>query len=155
MKPTDQIKNHSKRGFTKIMAFGTFDILHPGHIHFFQQAKKLAKNPFLIVSVARDVNVKKIKGRKPDLAEKSRLNVISHLPLVDKAVLGGKGDFLPHILKEKPNIIALGYDQAAYTRNLARKLLKKGLKVKITRLKPYRSRLYKSSILKQRIPQDG
>ena len=41
------------------MVFGTFDILHQGHLDFFKQARKLVANPFLVVSVARDVNVKK------------------------------------------------------------------------------------------------
>ena len=49
---------------TRIMVFGTFDGIHRGHLHFFKQARGLVKNPYLIVSVARDVNVKRIKGRK-------------------------------------------------------------------------------------------
>ena len=63
----------------KIMAFGTFDILHAGHLNFFKQARKLSKYPFLIVSVARDVNVKKIKNccrkikKKSDWQESKKL----------------------------------------------------------------------------------
>ena len=47
----------------KIMVFGTFDGVHKGHINFFKQARVLSKNPYLIVSIARDKNVKKIKGK--------------------------------------------------------------------------------------------
>ncbi|HEY4500387.1 MAG TPA: adenylyltransferase/cytidyltransferase family protein, partial [Candidatus Paceibacterota bacterium] len=46
----------------RVMVFGTFDILHPGHLYFLRAAKKLGD--YLIVSLARDVNVRKIKGRK-------------------------------------------------------------------------------------------
>jgi cytidyltransferase-like protein len=47
---------------TIVMVFGTFDFLHKGHLNFFKQARSLAKNPYLIASVARDYNVKRIKG---------------------------------------------------------------------------------------------
>jgi FAD synthetase len=131
------------------MLFGTFDFLHKGHLNFFKQARKLSKNPYLIVSVARDLNVKRIKGRKPDILEKQRLAKIKKCPLVNKAVLGGVKNYLPHIIKENPSIIALGYDQRAYVKNLKILLAKKGLKVKIARLKPYHPKIYKSSLVKR------
>lgn len=133
---------------TKIMVFGTFDIFHKGHENLFKQARRLAKYPYLIVSIARDVNVKKIKGRKPKRTENARLKFLSKHPLVDKAVLGGKQSHLAHILKEKPEIIALGFDQKVYTQNLQQDLKKRGLEVKIKRLKPYKRHLYRSSLLK-------
>ena len=135
---------------TRIMVFGTFDILHKGHLSFFKQARKLAKNPFLIVSVARDVNVKKIKKQKPKSIENLRLQTIKECPLVDKAVMGGVKSFLPHILKERPQIIALGYDQSAYTEDLQSNLEKKGLKVKIFRLKSFKPFIYKSSLIRRK-----
>jgi FAD synthetase len=124
--------------------------LHKGHLNFFKQARRLSKNPYLIVSVARDLNVKKIKGRKPGILEKQRLAKIRKCPLVDKAVLGGVKNYLPHIIKENPAIIALGYDQRAYVKNLKVLLAKKGLKVKIARLKPYHPKIYKSSLVNRR-----
>ena len=130
------------------MVFGTFDVLHKGHLNFFRQARKLSTRPYLIVSVARDLNVQKIKGRKPDAAEKQRLAVIKKCPLVDKSVLGGLKSHIPHILKEKPDIIALGYDQLAYVKNLKKLLQKSGLKVKIVRLKAFYPKVYKSSLFK-------
>ncbi len=135
---------------TKIMVFGTFDFLHKGHLNFFKQARKLAKNPFLVVSIARDSNVNKIKGKKPILSEKKRAQEVKTIGFVDKVVLGGKNSYLPHILKEKPNIIALGYDQSAYTQNLKTALATKGLVVVIKRLKGYNPHIYKSSILKNK-----
>ena len=133
----------------RIMVFGTFDVLHKGHLHFFKQARALSKHPFLIVSVARDANVKRIKGRKPINSEKKRLIVIRTSKLVNKAVLGGLKDHLPHIIKEKPQIIALGYDQKAYIQNLAQNLTKLGLRVKMRRLKAYNPKVYKSSKIKR------
>jgi FAD synthetase len=70
-------------------------------------------------------------------------------PLVKRAVLGAEKDYLGHILRLKPDIIALGYDQKAYTQGLKRKLLAKGLKVKIRRLKPYKPDIHKSTLYKR------
>ena len=137
------------------MVFGTFDGLHKGHLNFFRQARKLAKRPFLIVSVARDKNVLKIKGKYPALSEKKRIALIKRLTkkstkqskLVDKVVLSGAKNHIPHIIKEKPGIIALGYDQRAYVKNLKKNLKKKGANVAIFRLKPYKEKIYKNKLL--------
>lgn len=140
-----------KKSQTKIMVFGTFDILHKGHLNFFKQARSLAKNPYLIVSVARDLNVKKIKGQKPTLNQRQRLIKVKKCGLAEKCVLGGLKSYLPHIIKEHPGIIALGYDQTAYVDNLKRDLAKAGLKPKIRRLKAYKPNVHKSSLLKQKV----
>jgi FAD synthetase len=133
---------------TKIMVFGTFDGLHPGHLNFFKQAKNFMKNSFLIVSIARDKNVFKIKGKYPSKNEKERMALVKRCGLVDKAVLAGIKNHLPHIIKENPDIIALGYDQKAYTQNLKKDLKNKGISVKIIRLKPYKEKQYKNHLLK-------
>jgi len=136
------------------MVFGTFDGLHRGHLDFFKQARALkalvpgqAQPPFLIVSVARDKNVKKIKGKKPFLNEKKRMALIGKCKLVDKVVLSGSKNHIPHIVLEVPDIIALGYDQKAYVKNLKKDLKDKGLEVKIVRLKPFREKIYKNNLL--------
>jgi FAD synthetase len=126
------------------MIFGTLDMIHRGHINFFEQARGLAKHPFLIVSVARDVNVKKIKGFKPRHAELSRAKKLKAHPLVDKAVLSNIRNYIGHIKKEKPDIIALGYDQTNYTETLRNDLKMAGLKTKIIRLKSHKPHLYNS-----------
>src|SRR3989344_2880557 len=133
---------------TRIMVFGTFDGLHRGHLDFFKQARKLAKKPFLIVSIARDRNVLKIKNKFPTQSEKKRMALVKKCKLVDKVVLSGIKNHIPHIIKERPDIIALGYDQRAYTKNLKKDLKsknKKNLPIKIVRLKPYKEKIYKNS----------
>ena len=133
---------------TKIMVFGTFDILHKGHLNFFKQARGLAKNPYLIVSIARGANVKKIKGQPPLLTEQQRLRAVKKSAVVDKAVLGGLNNYLNHIIKQRPQVIALGYDQKAYVKNLKLLLEQKGLKVKVIRLKAHKPKIYKSTLVK-------
>lgn len=132
------------------MVFGTFDIVHPGHRHFFEQARKLAgKNiAYLIVSLARNKNIKRIKGKKPQASEAKRLSAIKSLPEVNKAMLGALGNHIPHIVRQKPDIIALGYDQTAYVSGLRTELKQAGLKTKIIRLKSHKPHIYKTSIIK-------
>lgn len=136
----------------KIMVFGTFDGLHLGHLNFFKQARRLVSSGQLIVSVARNQNVFKIKGKYPVLDEKQRITLIKKSKLAHRVVLGGLKDYLPHITKINPDIIALGYDQKAYVKNLKKDLKKKNLKAKIVRLKPYKEKIYKNSLLKVHHP---
>ena len=133
------------------MVFGTFDGLHKGHLNFFWQARELAKNSFLIVSIARDKNVLKIKGNFPFLPEKKRMILIKRSKLADKVVLSGIKNHITHIVKENPDIIALGYDQVAYVKNLKKDLKNKGILIKIIRLKPYNEKIYKNRLLNKKI----
>ena len=122
----------------KILTFGTFDKLHPGHMNFLEQAKN--SGDVLIVVVARDENVKKIKGTYPSDDEKTRKKNLENLEIVDEVVLGYK-DFRKRMdmIKEiNPNIICLGYDQDV-------KL--PGGKYEIIKLKPFHPDKYKSSLL--------
>ena len=136
---------------TRVMVFGTFDGLHKGHLDFFKQAKNFIENSFLIVSIARDKNVIKIKGKKTRLSERERLILVKNCSLVDKAILAGKNKYLPHILKENPDIIALGYDQKAYVRELKNDLETmlngEGKRIKIIRLKSFKKNIYKNHLL--------
>ncbi len=132
------------------MVFGTFDGLHKGHLNMFAQAKKLKPFSFLIVSIARDKNVFKIKGSYPVLNEKNRFSLVKKAKSVDKVVLGGIREHIPHILKEAPDIIALGYDQEFYVKDLKKDLKNKGLSVNIVRLKPYKKHIFKNHLIKKR-----
>lgn len=133
----------------KVMLFGTFDILHLGHLNFFKQAKKLGD--YLVVVVSREINAEKIKKTKLLYSEKERLSFLRELKIVDKAILGDKKDYYKVIKTEKPNIIALGYDQKMNTENLSEKLLDLGLQVKVVRLKPYKKNNFKSGIIKDKL----
>ena len=125
----------------KIMVFGTFDILHRGHIHFFNQARK--HGDYLIAVVARDKTVLKVKGRLPHHTEKERHSHVKKY--VDKAVLGYIRDKYKIIKQFRPELIALGYDQDADL-----DVLKK-LGIQIIRLSSYKPHLYKSSKIRKNI----
>lgn len=132
-----------------ILVFGTFDILHAGHIHFLQSAKKLGET--LIVVVARDKTVKLLKKKQPVHTEKERAAILRELRCVDQVVLGDpKLNVYAVIKKIKPDVIALGYDQVAFTETLQEKIEEFELNTKIVRLKPYKSGTHKSSKILKR-----
>ena len=54
----------------RVLCCGTFDYLHPGHESFLNQASRLGEE--LVVVVARDENVERLKDRKPDHEEEIR-----------------------------------------------------------------------------------
>src|SRR3989344_3634369 len=131
---------------TRIMVFGTFDIVHPGHESLFNQARSLAPDPFLIVSVARDNVVNRIKGFYPRNDEQARQDMLANHPLVDEALLGDTEGYVDHIVGAKPDIIALGYDQEGeYVDTLERDLVAAGLYTRLVRLASHKPDVYKKS----------
>ena len=130
---------------TKVMVFGTFDGLHEGHLDFFRQAKEYGD--YLIVAVARDVNVKKIKNKLPINNENERLAIVKQCGLVDEARLGYENDPYKIIKEVKPDVICIGYDQNSFNKNLEARLQEMGLDIKIYTLKAYKPEKFKSSIV--------
>ncbi len=134
---------------TKVMVFGTFDMIHPGHEQLFRQARALADNPHLIVSVARDKNVERIKGFAPHKSDRERRNMLMKNYLVDEAILGDEVGYLEHIKRIAPDIIALGYDQEGeYVATLESDLRKAGLQTALIRLEAHEPETYKTSKLR-------
>ena len=130
----------------KVMAFGSFDILHKGHEAYLKEAK--GYGDYLIVIVARDENIIRFKGRKPKNDENSRLGQIKKLNFVDEAVLGRKGNIFDVLEEFKPDIVCLGYDQKTVEEEkLREELEKRNIQAEIARAKPYKEDVYKSSKL--------
>ena len=96
-----------------VLATGVFDIIHPGHLKFLQESKKLGgPKARLVVVVARDKTVIKRKGRRPVIPEQSRREMVAALKPVDKAILGREeADYLGILRKIKPDVVSVGYDQ--------------------------------------------
>lgn len=137
-----------------VLAFGSFDILHPGHIKYLESASKLGER--LVVIISRDDSIRLIKHREPFLDEKARLKIVGSLKMVDKAVLGNKlkkhNGIYEIFKKYKPDVIALGYDQNANVPAMRKWLIKNKIKARIVRLSvKINTHDYKSSKIIARI----
>ncbi|MEM2918556.1 MAG: adenylyltransferase/cytidyltransferase family protein [Candidatus Altiarchaeota archaeon] len=119
----------------KVVATGVFGILHPGHLLFLREAKKLGDK--LIVIVARDENVKKKKNDFLIIPEKQRLEIIKAIRYVDMAILGDEKDIFKPIERIKPDIIVLGKNQEIDEAFLEEELKKRNLKAKVIRIKKF------------------
>jgi len=116
---------------TRVLATGTFDIIHPGHIYFLEQARALGDELWVIV--ARDTNVIRHKPA-PVIPENQRLAVVRALKQVDHAELGDEKDMLAPLRQILPDIIALGYDQYFDEKELQKQLDDGGINARVVRI---------------------
>jgi len=93
----------------RVLAAGVFDYFHKGHQFFLQEAKTFGDE--LIVIIARDINVLRIKGFSPSFSECHRLKVVQKSALADEVLLGDEKNLLCSVEKISPDILILGYDQ--------------------------------------------
>lgn len=97
----------------KIFVSGCYDILHGGHIEFFNQAKALGD--YLVVCFAGDKSLEFHKHKKSSLPEAHKKRLLESLSMIDEVVigdyLGELGlDFKEHFLRIKPDILAVTED---------------------------------------------
>lgn len=118
----------------RVMATGVFDILHPGHLHFLREARKLGDE--LVVVVARDSVAEKMK-RRPFIPENIRLSMVSALKPVDIAILGFEGNIYDILNLIRPDILALGYDQEFDEQKIMEEAKMRGINLKIAHISKY------------------
>ncbi len=117
----------------RVMATGVFDLLHPGHLYFLEEAKKLGDE--LVVVVARDQTARRLK-HEPYVPEHIRREMVEALKPVDRAVLGSATDIYETVVRERPDLIALGHDQHWDAQEVERECARRGVTVKVVRLGP-------------------
>lgn len=109
-----------------VLAGGCFDVLHPGHITFLEQAKK--EGDFLVVLLESDQKIKELKGGdRPFFSQSDRAKVLSSVRFVDFIILmpytNSESDYDEIILKINPVTIAVtkGGTDEAFKRRSAEK----------------------------------
>jgi FAD synthetase len=140
----------------KVLASGVFDLLHYGHIRFLEEAKKLGgPDARLVVIVASDETVTRIKGRPPVIPEDQRRAVIESLKVVDEAHIGYKEQDLDKVLATiKPDIVAVGHDQHDVEEELKLVIAEKGYETRVERVGRFgKEDLNSSSKIKRRIAE--
>lgn len=129
-----------------VLVAGTFDGLHPGHVKFLEFAKR--HGDVVVAIVARDKSVERIKGRTPLFTEAERRELAGSLRIVDRAVLGGEGDFLDAVVAANPATVVLGHDQEFGEKRLEEALAKRGVHAKVVRAPQFDRGRFKSSMMK-------
>jgi FAD synthetase len=132
----------------RVVATGTFDLLHPGHLYYLEESKKLGEELWVIV--ARDANVR--HKPRPIIPEEQRLRMVASLKPVDHAILGDKTDMFRPIGEIRPAIITIGFNQHFDEIKLRQQLADRGLNPEIFRIGKYKEGdLCSSRIVVQRI----
>ena len=104
----DKIKHIRANKKIKLgLAHGVFDVLHVGHIKYFEEAKK--KVGFLVVSVTDDKYVNKAPG-KPIFKIDQRIEMLKSVKFIDLVVKSSHETSIPIIREIKPNIYFKGKD---------------------------------------------
>ncbi len=119
----------------RVMASGVFDLIHPGHISYLEQAKALGDE--LIVVVACDMTVRS-KKHEPITPEDMRARIVNSLKPVNRAIIGKEGDIFETVKEVRPDIIVLGFDQNFDEEKLMRDLKAHGLEhIRVVRANEY------------------
>jgi FAD synthetase len=123
----------SDTGNDVVVAQGTFDILHPGHLHYLRDAATMGAE--LVVIVARSDNV--THKEPPVVPGPQRRELVGGLDPVDEARLGHPEDIFVPIEELRPDVIALGYDQHHDEDDIAAALTDRGIDCAVRRASPY------------------
>lgn len=104
------MENVMKDKVKKVFVSGCFDLLHSGHIAFFEEAASYGD---VYVSIGSDSVVKELKGHYPICSEDERCYMVAALRSVKEVFVGsGSGymDFIPELYKVKPDIFFVNSD---------------------------------------------
>lgn len=116
-----------------VVAQGTFDILHPGHVHYLEESARLGDHLEVIVSRRTNVDHK----RPPILPASQRRDMVQSLEAVDHARLGHPADIFVPIEEIDPDIITLGFDQHHEPAAIEDELDRRGIDCTVERIGPY------------------
>ncbi len=101
-------------GRTVVLANGAFDLLHVGHVRYLAAAQELGD--VLVVAVNSDASVRRAKGPgRPVVPEEERVELLSHLWMVDRLLLFDTDTVAPVLERLRPEVHAKGTDYTAET----------------------------------------
>jgi FAD synthetase len=139
-----------------VLASGTFDLLHFGHVRYLEEAKRAGgEGAKLVVVVARDSTVERRKGYTPVMSEDQRRALVEALKVVDRAILGFEDFSIDGVVERiGPDVIAVGHDQEGVERDVRRFVEERGLDIEVVRIGRFgRKELNSSSKIKRRIAE--
>lgn len=105
----DEVAEWQRLGQTTVLVNGAFDMLHVGHLRYLAAAK--AHADYLVAAVNSDASVRASKGdTRPIIPEGERVEILSHLWMVDRICLFDSATVGPVLETLKPDIHAKGTD---------------------------------------------
>ncbi len=101
-----------RRGEAVVLVNGAFDMLHVGHLRYLAAAKEHGDH--LVAAVNSDASVRASKGEtRPIIPEDERVEILSHLWMVDRICLFDSVTVGPVLEQLKPDVHAKGTDYTA------------------------------------------
>lgn len=116
----DRLKSVRAAGKKVVQCHGVFDVLHPGHILHFKEARTFGD--FLVVTVTPDRFVRKGPGR-PVFNERLRMETLAALEYVDCVALNEWATAVETLARVRPDVYAKGKDYADPSADVTRKIL--------------------------------
>ncbi|HET9872013.1 MAG TPA: adenylyltransferase/cytidyltransferase family protein [Propionibacteriaceae bacterium] len=94
---------------TTVITFGTFDVLHVGHVRVLNRAAEFGDR--LIVGVSSDaLNLAK-KGRTPIFTQDERLEIVANLKVVDAVFVEESLELKrEYVIEHRADILVMGDD---------------------------------------------
>jgi FAD synthetase len=113
----------------RVVAQGTFDLLHPGHLHYLESAGSMGDRLHVIIARSENVSHK----ATPVVPDAQRREMVAALEMVDEARLGHTEDFFVPIRDIDPEVIVLGHDQHHDEDTIAAMLAEEGIDCEVAR----------------------
>jgi rfaE bifunctional protein nucleotidyltransferase chain/domain len=118
LRSIDQLADECDRwrtaGETIVLVNGAFDMLHVGHLRYLAGAREHADR--LIAAVNSDASVRASKGAtRPIIPEGERVEILSHLQMVDRICLFDSRTVGPVLERLRPDVHAKGTDYTVDT----------------------------------------
>jgi rfaE bifunctional protein nucleotidyltransferase chain/domain len=108
----EAVSSWRRAGRTVVFTNGVFDLLHPGHVRYLQQARALGGALIVGVNSDRSVRVNKGSGR-PLTPAAERAEILAALAVVDAAVIFDEDTPQALISSIQPDVLVKGADWAA------------------------------------------
>jgi D-beta-D-heptose 7-phosphate kinase/D-beta-D-heptose 1-phosphate adenosyltransferase len=104
-----ELARHRGSGKRIVFTNGCFDLIHLGHVKYFQFARR--QGDLLVVGVNTDASVRRLKGdTRPIISETDRLGVLEELESIDYLVRFDEDTPLQLIQQIRPDVLVKGAD---------------------------------------------
>jgi rfaE bifunctional protein nucleotidyltransferase chain/domain len=104
------VRDLQAKGLKVVFTNGCFDLLHPGHVAYLEEARSLGDA--LLVAVNTDASVRRLGkgGLRPLNPEADRARVLAALAAVDRVVFFGEDTPMELLTELQPDILVKGGD---------------------------------------------